>query len=68
MNDTIPQQTIEPRFLPDNFSVWEELYGKTLSDEEKDEISLNTRLFFNLLLAELSSKKGKNYVYKRIDK
>ncbi len=68
MDNTTPQGTIEPRFLPDNFSVWEETCGRTLSDEEKDEIKLFVRSFFETLREELSSKEGKEYVYKRIDK
>ena len=68
MDNTTPHETIEPRFLPDNFSVWEESCCRTLSEDEKDEITSHTRLFFEILRTELSSKEGKEYVYKRINK
>ena len=53
------REHIEPR--EENFEIWEKLYGKPLSKEDRMEIKMNLKEFFQLLLEEAHFQRIKIY-------
>lgn len=51
-----PNRPIEPT---QDYSLWEKLYGRVLTDEEQLEIKLNLTSFFEVLIDE-HKKQSKN--------
>lgn len=50
-----PEQLIEPQ---ENYSIWENKYGRPLTDVEKIEIRTNLSAFFNLMISEHKKKQN----------
>ena len=65
MNDTGPQGIIELETSSAKY-IWDDIYDTTTSTEERHEIELNIKNFFNVLLSELTRQEGKEYELKRI--